>query len=327
MVRAEKIFSVIKRNIACYASKLKIQDKKFLRYREKRLKEIRVKLSIIAISNIFKKLRLTFKSIKHKIGKYKRKLKSSYIYENTPTLIPISRNSSSGKLSVVSNHEVVVNVEIPENNSKVEEYSSSVSENERIQREIYIKKLKKDRKDRIKYGKISYSIRKVSNSPPLLPYLYQKDVIENFSTTSNYFNITRATASRISESQPQRHSPSLIKSKTPVPTIVFKSKRIIGKIIPIHEKETFSSKMNRKDTEPDPEAVKNTSKRQFRVDSKVLQQTFAYQQKRQKKYIKTVFEVPRPKTNFRPFKIYEKKVVSPRPYTMTSKNIVFSVNL
>ena len=75
--RSEKIFSVIKKHIRCYAAKQKIENIKFLLYRKRRLHEIRRNLAILSVKKHYRELKLTFKVFKHRISKYKRKIKNS----------------------------------------------------------------------------------------------------------------------------------------------------------------------------------------------------------------------------------------------------------
>ena len=322
--RAEKIYSVIRRHISCYSSKLKIEHERFLQYRSARLVEIRVNLSILTVAKIYRKLKLTFKSVKHRISKYKRRVKiqgnGSYL---NPVLTP---KSSVGNLSNlnISAQEIQEPIEVIKQDPEDYESSSSASESERVKRENYLKKLERDRIDRVHFGKISYSIREKPSSPPLLPFLYQKDIIEEISVPSNYCNITRATASRISESRPRRYSPTLFKSKTPTPRVLFKSKRIIAKPIPLYKKETFASKMNKWDAGiEEPQPLPRQMLKQ-RLNSKVLDYTFTHKQKINFKYAEHAFEMTRPSTIAMIKTQEKKKSRSLRPYTMMNSNIVFN---
>ena len=159
----------------------------------------------------------------------------------------------------------------------------------------------------------------------MLPFLYQKDMIESISLPSNYNTITRATASRISESMPQRYSPALYKSKSPTPYVVFQSKRIVPKPVPIYKKETVASKMNKWDAELDREETVLKPKFNPRPDSKVLELTIATRQKINVKFVESKFEIPRPKTNIKQnFINYSRKTASPRPYRLMNSTILFN---
>ena len=328
--RAEKIYSVIRKHISCYAAKLAIQNVIFLRYRKERLAQIRENLSILTISNIFTAMKFTFKVIKHRINKYKRKLRNSFmndVTQNSLVARPLTPSHSSGKLSYnASNQDLQIISSEMIQNPEIEEISSSTSENERIQREAEMKRQELERKERIRNGKISYCIRTKASSPPLLPSLYQKDIVEGISIPSNFYNITRAAASRISESRPRRYTPSLSISRTPTPHIAFKSKRIIGKPIPLYKRETVSSKMNRWDAENEPEEPQFKEIHKPRLDSKLMNATFAYKQKINLKYEEPVYKLPRPSSHFTKKTNYEKKSASsrPRPYSMANSNILFN---
>ena len=322
--RAEKIYSVIRKHVSSYSAKLKLEDARFLQYRSARLEEIRVNLSILTVAKIYRKLKLTFKSVKHRISRYKRRVKNQgYEHYANPVLTPRSSVGNLSNLNLTA-QEIQVPFEVIEQSPDAFESSSSASESERIRREMYLKKLEQDRIDRVHFGKISHSIRGKPSSPPLLPFLYQKDIIEGINLPSNYCNITRATASRISESRPRRYSPRLIKSVTPAPRAVFKSKRIIAKPIPLYKKETFSSKMNKWDADIEEPLPETRQVLKPRLNSKVFDYTFAYRQKINFKHTETAFEITRPSTITIMKTQKKKKSQSLRPYTMMNSNIVFS---
>lgn len=360
-VRAEKIYSVIRKHLRCYSSKLLLKHEEFIIYRKKRLFEIRRNLAIATVSKIFRALKLGFKNIKHRISRYKRRLRTTAAmndFNNFGTLpLPLAANNSGipnanitlatnfqpylspspsvGLLSHTGGHS---NAElIPQQTLQIieptpedkDDYNSSASENERQLREAYLKKLEELRKEKITSGKISYSIRQKPSSPPLLPFLYQKDIVEGLSLPSNYASITRACASRISESRPQRYSPSLPKSKTPTPQVVFISRRKIAKPLPLYKKETFSYKMSRYDADADiedlPPKIKSPLKQ--RLNSKLLESTFSHKQKVTLKYTEKFSEESyRPKSNFKNRSVprTERKPTHNRPYTMGSGNILFN---
>lgn len=297
---------------------------RFLREREKKLFQIRRNLAISTIGRTYRRLKLTFKSLKHRISKYKRRLRNSYIYD-----VPLLNSGISRKSSIEAGSNIngsAIDILELQNIPEPDENSSSTSGNERYQRELLLKKQQQERVEKVFFGKISHSIREKPSSPPLLPFLYQKDIIEGVSIPNNYCNITRATASRISESRPKRYSPSLIKSHTPTPQLRFKSKRIISKPVPLYKKQTFSSKMSRWDAEAEIEEIApNKPKPKARTDSKVMDYTFTHRQKLNFKRTEIRLELTRPSTNLI---LQEKKVGkksrSLRPYTMMSQNVEFN---
>ena len=324
--RAEKIYSVIRKHLLVYAAKMKIESIKFEKYKAARLFMIKRNVAVLRVANVYRMNKWSFKVIKHKISKYKRRLRNTAFADsamiNTTQMNPNTNYSSRARLSVQGSEidqearsPVLAEVEI----------SSSTSENDRIQREQFLKRQEELRIARIKYGKISHCIGTKPETQNILPLLYEKDITENIAQFS-YGAITRATASRISESRPKRTSPTLSKSKTPTPYVRFKSKRIDLKYIPLYKKETVSSKLNRWDAEGEAEAgsIKNFIRPRF--NSTVRNFTFSQIQKRRAKSVRVEEVAIRPKTTLKVFREFIKKVPENRPYSMNSNLLVFNPN-
>lgn len=321
--RADKIFSVIRKHLQVYGCKIRIELKKFEKYRFERLFHINRNLAILIVKKVYRTNKWSFKVIKHKINKYKRKLRNS-VYETQPVNLAVfamASHSSRGHLSERgSEFEGEVNkIEVnPE-----ADLSSSTSEDERIMREIYLKKMEELRKDRIKFGKISHCIGPKPTTNNILPFLYEKDIVQEVSSLNNYVAITRATASRISESQPKRYSPIVRKSKTPTPFVKFVSKRLDLKPLPLYKKETFTSKMSRWDAEVEAEEAPKIVIR-TRLNSTFRNFTFSQMQKRRNKSVQLVnVNLTRPKTTIQPIRQLKKKIPEARPLTINSNLLVF----
>jgi hypothetical protein len=323
--RAEKIFSVIRKHLLVYAARVKIEITKFLKYRVKRLEQIKRKVAILQIAKIYRSNKWSFKVIKHKISKFKRRLRNANFVDtssvnNLGQMNPITNHSSRARLSVQGS-----DFELEGRSPALvdEEASSSSSENERIMREVFLKRQEELRKEKIKFGKISHCVGEKPETQNILPLLYEKDISENL-VQFKYSAITRATASRISESRPKRSSPHLFQSKTPTPFVRFISKRLESKPIPLYKRETISSKMSRWDAEPESDSSIPKISIRPRFNSTVRNFTFSQMQKRRSKPVKFEEKSSRPKTTVKIFREFTKKVQENRPYTMNSNVIVFN---
>lgn len=324
--RAEKIYSVIRKHLLVYSGKLKIENVKFEKYKAARLFIIKRNVAVLRIGKVYRMNKWSFKVIKHKISKYKRRLRNSAFADisltNTTQINPNTTYSSRARLSVQGSE---IDQEARSPVLAEVELTSSTSENDRIQRELFLKRQEELRIARIKYGKISHCIGTKPETQNILPLLYEKDITENLVQFS-YGAITRATASRISESRPKRSSPVLSKSKTPTPYVRFKSKRIDLKYIPLYKKETVSSKLSRWDAEAEADSgtMKNLIRPRF--NSTVRNFTFSQIQKRRTKSVRVEEVIARPKTTLKVFREFIKKVPENRPYSMNSNLLVFKPN-
>jgi len=323
--RADKIFSVIRKHLQVYGCKIAIELKRFEKFKADRLFHINRNLAILIVKKVYRAQKWSFKVIKRKISKFKRKLRNS-AYETPVVNLAVFAMGSHSSRALLSDRGSEVEVEV----SKIEvgpevDASSDTSEDERVMREIYLKKMEEERKDRIKFGKISHCVGPKPTSNNILPLLYEKDITEGIGNTSNYVSITRATASRISESRPKRYTPIIRKSKTPTPFVKFVSKRLDLKPIPLYKKETYTSKMNRWDAEveAEPEDPPKVAIGK-RFGSTFRNFTFSQMQKRRNKSVQQVdFSSTRPKTTFRPIRQFIKKVPETRPFTINSNLLVF----
>lgn len=321
--RAEKIFSVIRKHLVVYGCRVRIEIIKFEKHKANRLFHIKRNLAILVVKNVYRANKWSFKFIKHKISKYKRRLRNANIEAPTANLnvFLLGSQSSRARLSDRAS-DVEGEVKILDINAEAE-ISSSSSEEDRILKEIYMKKMEELRIQRIKFGKISHCVGPKPTSTKIIPLLYQKDILAEVGSKVNYNAITKAAASRISESQPKRSGPVLFKSKTPTPIVRFVSKRLDLKPLPLYKKETFSSKMNRRDAEVEAEEQPKSIIRQ-RLNSTVRNFTFSQMQKRRNKSVQmTDLSLTRPKTTLRPIRQYTKKTADPRPYRINSNLLVF----
>ncbi|OMJ84035.1 hypothetical protein SteCoe_14904 [Stentor coeruleus] len=308
--KVEEIQNYIKKILRVFYSKHTIANIKFENFRSGRLQEIREKLSIISVKNYWRKVKFSFKIIMQKIRKYKRMKKNE----------ERMRAPSNKNLTVQGKHNNMLsqkkgdflNVNDMGNNrnsrgsildsdaesgSGDEDGKDAKVETQSVASEIN-RKLEKERQAKISTSKVSYSIPKQKEPSNVLPYLYQKDILEGVSPPNHYISVTRATTFRMNDSNPKRFSPtrnsstnldrqsillSLIKpytSSAPRPKAGADGN-------PIYMKPTTASKMSRWDAEaPDIDLDDGKKIIQPREDSKVMSSTFASIQKVSRAYTK-----------------------------------------
>ena len=159
------------------------------------------------------------------------------------------------------------------------------------------KKIEQERQQKIAISMIAHNLPKFKEPLNVLPYLYQKDILEGASPPSHYVSTTRAMVFRMNNVNPQRFNTkvkeksvnrekillSLIKPYTSAA----KRPKLGGDQNPAYMKPTTASKMSRWDAEaPNEEIEEPKSNLKPREDSKVMSPTYAYMQKVSRIYTK-----------------------------------------
>lgn len=301
--KVEEIQNFIRKTLKVFYAKHTIANIKFEIFRSGRLQQIREKLSIISVKNYWRKCKFSFKIIMQKIRKYKRMKRNEQRMK-----VPSNKNLTvPGKLASMSSQKKgdFLNVNDNGNNrnsrgsvldsdaesgSGDEEGKDAKVETQSVTSEIN-RKIEKERQARISTSKVSYSIPKQKEPANVLPYLYQKDILEGVAPPSHYISVTRATTFRMNNSNPKRFSPT-----RNTPTNLDKQSILLSLIKPytssaprpkagadgnpIYMKPTTASKMSRWDAEaPDFELDDGKKSSQPREDSKVMSPTFTSMQK------------------------------------------------
>jgi hypothetical protein len=253
-----------------------LKFKKFIRCRQLKLEEIKERLALLAIKNYYESNQLSFRLIIKRIKKYKRKIKvcRSNSIQNDKNGDGVStRDQYTTRSNIFTNESSRENLKNPENLRNILECASLTS-TEFVQAE-------KERKERIQNGLISYKVPKAKEQLPVLPYLYQKDILEEISPPSHYTTPTSALVSRMQCINPKRQSPTI--KHVELPLIALSPKPVLKKIIfqkdnlPNFTKPTFSSTFSGKCEEV---AEKIFNKRDYINTYKVINQTISTIQKK-----------------------------------------------
>ena len=304
ILRAEKVEEInnqVRKAVRILWSRNILSELKFELHKANLLKEIRERLGIISVRNYWRKMKFTFKIIMQKIKKFKRMIKNEErIRKSISNLLANKKNddnqvkmdyltvndysyqrNSKGSLSIDDYDSATENEEGKENKDGGESFTSEIN-----------RKIEEERQGRIAYARLAHNLPKVKEPANVLPYLYQKDILEGISPPSHYISATRASVFRMNSVSPRRHSPNQIAQTTNAIKInplylikPFTSSTRRGKIgsdqSPAYMKPTTASKMCRWDAEAPNEDIEELKKNiKPREDSKVLNSTFAYNQKK-----------------------------------------------
>ncbi|CAG9322679.1 unnamed protein product [Blepharisma stoltei] len=228
--KLKRIYGIIGTGLMYMKSRMIINGLKFEIYKAARLKEICEKLALLKIKKIYRENKLSFKVIKYRMRKYKRKLKFNQKSPNKSRDPSIDDKIAQQIVTVIEDHELTKvpsvassfistpkdgllgetmlssqgNIEFfDEINQEVDEIADESSEDD----SVIQRRKEKERKEKIKKGFISYKIPKSKPQQNLLPFLYQKDLMESTRPITHHFMSTRATVTRMSESVPLRYVP------------------------------------------------------------------------------------------------------------------------
>jgi hypothetical protein len=275
-----------------------IFDIKFENFKALRLIKIRQKLCILLFKSFWKKNKFTFKIVMTRIKKYKRMKRNEQRLKASNANLQGKVNDKKNKdLLGVNEHGIMSSRSSFADDS---EFGSDKDEN-KAKEEIESntseinKKLEAERQQKIAITKLSYSIPKNKEPLNVLPYLYQKDILEGISPPSHHITTTRASVFRMNDSNPKRHNPSkpkvleedslnfsYIKPKT---TSTSRPKQG-NDGNPLYMKPTTAYKMSRWDAEAPGDDLEDRKKNlKPRDDSKVLSPTFTSIQKVSKVFI------------------------------------------
>ncbi|OMJ95299.1 hypothetical protein SteCoe_1356 [Stentor coeruleus] len=195
---------------------------KFLRHRSIRILEIRENLAIISIKKYFELENLNYRVLRKRIILYKRKQKFNSLQQDKN----IEQVSTKDQFSICTDMYSICSGDYLKNVGNLRNIAECAS----ITSTEYIK-IQKERREKIDYAIISYNVQKNKEKNNLLPLLYQKDMMESISPSNNYFTITRAAATRISDVTPLRSVHKKQVKKLPNIQISNQIKNVSNKII------------------------------------------------------------------------------------------------
>lgn len=316
-IRQQKVVEIknlIRTYIRIFLGKKVISDIKFENYKAERLIKIRQKLCILLMKSFWKKNKFTFKIVMTRIKKYKRmkkneeRMKASKANllqgkdggKKTGTYLGIggATGCHSSRSSFCDDSELGSdNEEGREGKEEVESHTSEIN-----------KKLEAERQEKIAIAKVAYSIPKKKEPINVLPFLYQKDILESVSPPSHHISTTRACVFRMIDSNPRRQNLSILshhsselnnKAVLSKPQTSATTRPKVGQDgNPLYMKQTTAYKMSRWDAENPADEIEEPKKNiKPRDDSKVLSGTFTSMQKVSKVFIrKEKFKVWRPNT-------------------------------
>ena len=298
----EEMDNKIRRYLRIFQSKAIISDMKFQVYKSNKLKQIRERVSIVSVKNFWRKSKFTFKIIMMKIKKTKRMLRNeqrikkpstanlsspkpghSHYKGDLLTIQPVPNQISSKSSLSINDFDSALSNE--EGKAVKEDLESLTSEINR--------KLEQERQEKLSYVRLSYNLPKAKEPSNVLPYLYQKDIIEGVSPPSHYISTTRASVFRMNDSNPKRLSPRRLSLPPSLPskpsakptTSSTRRPKPGGDQNPLYMKPTTASKMCRWDAGAPNEEIEEPKKfAKPREDSKVLSPTFAFIQKRNRAF-------------------------------------------
>ena len=157
------------RNVYCYSY---VKTKKFEKYRKLRMIQIKLKLALLKIKQIFRKLRLKFPVIIMKIKKYKRRLRAALKRKMRRREALVAQ----GLQELLDQTGQPIEAEDKISINSEEDFETTTSDREAEEREQLLKRMEEDRKMRIHFGKISYNCPELK-LPKILTSLHQKEVL------------------------------------------------------------------------------------------------------------------------------------------------------
>lgn len=317
-IRQQKVVQIkncIRKYIRIFLGKKVISDLKFFNYRAERLIKIRQRLCILLMKAFWRKNKFTFKIVMTRIKKYKRMKK------NEERMKASKANLLQGKAEAGKKNGGLLGAGLGGTGYQSSrssfyddsELGSGDEEGKEVKEDVgsctseINKKLEAERQGKIAIAKVAYSIPKNKEPINVLPYLYQKDILEGVSPPSHHITTTRASVFRMNDSNPRRQNPSILSSHSSDPTKLAQIKPQTSATTrpkhgqdgnPLYMKPTTAYKMSRWDAEAPGEDVEEPKKNiKPRDNSKVLSGTFTSMQKVSKVYKnKDNFKVWRPNT-------------------------------
>ena len=292
--RVIEIENFLRTALQIILNKKKISDIKFENYKQDRLVKIRQKLCILLFKTFWRKNKFTFKIVMTRVKKYKRMKKNEQRLRasnaNLPQVKPDQAKKNKELLGVAETGYVSSRSSFADDS----EFGSEKDENkakeevESNSSEIF-KKLEAERQQKLTIAKLSYSIPKAKEPLNVLPFLYQKDILEGISPPSHHVTTTRASVFRMNDSNPKRHNPgkSAALDEESNKLLYLKPKTTASSRPkygndgnPLYMKPTTAYKMSRWDAEAPGDDVDDHKKNlKPRDDSKVLSPTFTSIQK------------------------------------------------
>lgn len=273
---AYKSYLIIKEAEACKKLKdylrigyayYQLKHRKFLRYRNIRVIEIRENLAIISIKKYFQLENLNYRTLRKRIIFYKRKQKFNSLQQDKN----LDQASTKDQFSTYTDMYSMCSGDHLKNVDNL----GNIIECASITSTEYIK-IQKERREKIDSATISYNVQKNKEKINLLPLLYQKDMLESISPSNNYFTITRAAATRISDITPLRFVHKKQAKKLPIIQITNQVKNLPKKIVwsienpPNFTLPTASSSNGKKEEIP---IEKPATRKQNRENTTLFNQT------------------------------------------------------
>lgn len=265
------------------------------------LSKIRERVAITSVKGYWKKSKFTFKIIMQKIKKFKRMIRNEKRFSTVDK--DTSNISKKGfykgdhlnakPLLTTRSKNSILSEDFDTNENEGENEEENKKEEESLTSDLN-RRQEQERQEKIARVRLSYNLPKAKEPLNVLPYLYQKDILEGMSPPSHYISTTRATVFRMNVSNPKRvyesnakTSPQNLLSLIKPYTSSAPRPKLGGDQPPAYMKPTTASKMCRWDAEAPNEEIEEPKKNiKPRDDSKVLSPTFAYMQKVTKTYTK-----------------------------------------
>lgn len=275
-LREEEGCKTVRISIGMIYCKYLVSLEKFYKYRKNRLVEIHQKLALLTIKNFYRNNNLSFSLIMKRIKKFKRMLKmckSGSVHSKADFYSTKDHSTTRSEIFGGDSNADMKNIDDLGNIIEC----ASLTSTEYLE-------LEQARKEKIQFGMISYNIAKNKEPLPVLPYLYQKDIIEEHSPSRNYEVMTNCLISRMSAISPKRQNPRKMpmrKFKVELPSIIPlqtpKKIRFDNENLPNFTRPTASSMASRnpeEQTESSPKTVNY-----YRENTTLFNQTFSYVQK------------------------------------------------
>jgi hypothetical protein len=269
----------LRKTLQIFWAKTILDYKKFLKFREVRLKEIHRNVAVLTIKKYFSSNCITFSVFMRKVKKFKRMIK----------MCKSGSVQSKGDMYSTKDQSTVRSdvFDAGSNGELRADDLGNIMECASLTSTEYVE-LEKARREKIQNGLICYNIQRNKEPLPVLPYLYQKDILEEHSPPSHYTVLTSCLVSRMTTANPQRQNPkrhlispkALISERFELPVLPQTPKKIIftNENLPNFTRPTQSSLASRSKDETfmseTPKSVGN-----YREHSTLFNQTFSGMQK------------------------------------------------
>lgn len=269
----------LKKSIQVFHCKNLLANEKFYKYRKTRLEQIHENLALLTIKIYFDLNIVNFSGFMRRVKKYKRMIKmckSGSVQSKGEMYSTKDQSTNRSEIFGASSNE----------NLKVEDLGN-IMECASLTSTEYVE-LEKVRREKIQNGMIAYNIQRAKEPMQVLPYLYQKDIVEEHSPPNHYTTLTTCLASRMISTYPRRQSPLSSIRQSPMkirielptlPTLPQTPKKLIfnAENLPNFTRPTQSSLASRSKEENFPETPKNFGS--LRENTTLFNQTFSGMQK------------------------------------------------